>query len=77
MKNRQRITGTVTYQDLGMGFWGIIDAKGERWRPLHMPEQLRVDGAKVRCTIHVLDDDVSTQMWGRAVKIISFQTPMP
>jgi hypothetical protein len=75
MKDTIRVTGTVSYHNLGTGFWGITDTKGNDWLPVNMPEQLKVEGAKVRCTMRRLDDYASTAMWGVPVKVISFQTP--
>ncbi len=67
------ITGKVTYQQLGTGFWGIIDSSGNEWRPVNMPEQLKIAGKKVSVTIKEVDD-MSIFMWGTAVRILSFST---
>ena len=75
MKDTKRINGTVSYQNLGVGFWGIIDTDGNKWLPTNMPEQLKHDGAKVRCTIRPIKDVATNAMWGEPVKVISFQTP--
>ncbi|MFK8105371.1 MAG: hypothetical protein AB8G15_22855 [Saprospiraceae bacterium] len=68
------ISGTVKFQNLGMGFWGVIGDNGEEWRPVNMPEQLKSEGAKVKLKIEVLTEDMSMFMWGKAVKLISFHT---
>lgn len=73
-KSQQSITGTVNYQKLGTGFWGITDSKGNQWRPVHMPDQLKVEGATVSCVIRDVDEDVSIFMWGKPVEIVSFHT---
>lgn len=75
MKQTNRITGTVEYHDLGMGFWGITDTKGNQWQPVNMPEQFKTEGVKVRCTVRILEDVATVAMWGTPVKIISFETP--
>jgi hypothetical protein len=77
MGKAKRIVGTVSYQDIGTGFWGITDTQGNKWRPVNMPEQLKVEGSRVRCTVRIIDEDMSIHMWGEAVKIIAFQTPTP
>jgi hypothetical protein len=74
MKDTIRVSGTATYYNLGTGFWGITDTKGNDWLPVNMPEQLKLDGAKVKCTVRRLDDYASIAMWGVPVKVISFQT---
>ncbi len=67
------ITGKVTYQNLGTGFWGIIDSNGNEWRPVNMPEQLKRAGKKVTVRIKEVDD-MSIFMWGTAVRVLSFST---
>ena len=73
----QQITGVVSYHNFGTGFWGITDSKGREWRPVQMPDQLKVQGATVMCTIKIMEEDTSIFMWGRPVEIISFHTPAP
>jgi hypothetical protein len=75
MGKRKTITGVVSYHEFGMGFWGITDAQGNEWRPVRMPDQLKVKGATVTCTIQAVKEDVSIHMWGKPVEIISFHTP--
>jgi hypothetical protein len=77
MSNTKNITGVVAFHDLETGFWGITDTDGNDWRPVHMPDQLKIRGAKVNCKIRILEDEVSIIMWGQPVEIIAFQTPMP
>ena len=68
------IKGTVTYQDIGTGFWGIIDDSGNEWRIVDMPDQLKYDGKKVAVKAKAVNEDFSTFMWGEPVKIVSFST---
>lgn len=72
-----KIKGTVSYQNLGPGFWGVIGKGGEKWRPVNMPEQLKQEGAEVELKINTLKDQNSLFMWGTAVKITGFQTLTP
>ena len=72
-----QIQGTVQYQSLGTGFWGIIGKDGQKWRPVNMPEQLKTNGAKVTVKAKAVEDAVSIFMWGTPVRIQSFQTLMP
>jgi len=69
------ISGKATKQELGTGFWGIVDQEGRHWRPINMPDQLKVEGTDVRCTVVEASEDMSIFMWGTPVHIISFQTP--
>ncbi len=71
-----KITGKVVYQNIGAGFWGIIDNKGNEWRPVNMPEQLKHEGEQV--TVEAKEvDEMSVFMWGTPVKITSFTTITP
>lgn len=72
-----KIKGKVVYQDLGLGFWGIVDEKGQEWRPVNMPEQLKHKGKVVSITASKVEDDMSMFMWGTAIKIDSFETLGP
>ncbi len=77
MPKRRKISGRIAYYDIGPGFWGITDDKGNQWRPVNTPNQLKTDGARVVCTVEEIADDMSIFMWGNAVQIISFDTPSP
>lgn len=68
------IQGTVRYQQLGTGFWGIIGEDGREWRPVNMPEQIKKEGAKVRITARPAEEDMSIFMWGEAVRVTGFHT---
>lgn len=69
-----RIKGKVNYQNIGTGFWGIIDNKGNEWRPIHMPDQLKEEGKQIEITAKKADEAMSIFMWGEAIEIISFET---
>lgn len=69
-----KATGTAKYIDLEMGFWGIIAEDGKKYRPVNMPEQLKYDGARVKCTFEKVEDEASFSMWGIPVKVTGFET---
>ncbi len=73
---KHKITGKVVYQNIGTGFWGIVDDKGREWLPLNMPEQLKHDGERVAVTVKEVEE-ASIFMWGTPVKITSFHTITP
>ena len=66
------IKGTVVYQNLGPGFWGIVDQGGKQWRPVEMPKALQNEGKQVVAKVEKMPDGVSIFMWGTPVRIISF-----
>ena len=70
------LIGTIVFEKLEGGFWGIIDEKGNKWQPVTMPEQLKHVGKKVSVVVKPVDV-MGISMWGQPVKIISFGTLAP
>lgn len=68
------IKGTVKYQNIGTGCWGIIDESGKEWRVVNMPEQLKFDGKKVNVQVKPAKEDFSIFMWGEPVEVLTFST---
>ncbi|MBT8221409.1 MAG: hypothetical protein KJP00_16395 [Bacteroidia bacterium] len=68
-----KITGTIEYQNIGPGCWGIIGRNGKKYRPVNFPEQLKVPGKKVTVVAREVDD-ISIFQWGIPVRISSFHT---
>ena len=62
-------TGTITYQRLEGGFWGIISDEGEKYDPLNLPADFRQDGLRVRVVALPKKDMVSIRMWGIIIEI--------
>ena len=67
------IKGTITFQNIETGFWGIIDEADNKWLIMNMPEQLKYDGRKVSVTLEPIDA-MSFAMWGTPATIVSFTT---
>ncbi len=70
--NTFKIKGTVQYQDISFGFWGIIDAENNKWRPSVMPEELQQEGLQIEATLEKAEEQMSIFMWGTAVNLIDF-----
>ena len=68
-----KITGTAAYQNLGTGFWGIIGDDGNEYLPINMPQQLKMEKAKITVTAHEVEV-MTLFMWGTPIKITSFTT---
>lgn len=68
-----KITGKVVYQSLEGGFWGIEDDTGRQFLVLNMPNQLKINGARVQVTARTSDQE-TLFMWGEPIEIISFHT---
>jgi hypothetical protein len=74
---KQSLEGKVIRVAVGPGCWGIVDAKGNEWRPVNMPEQLKFENRTVKVTVEEADEEFDIFMWGTPVKIVSFHTVMP
>jgi hypothetical protein len=68
-----KITGKVILLPFEGGAYGIEDDHGKQYLPINMPNQLKKDGARVKCSVRKTDD-VSIIMWGDPVFIDSFET---
>jgi len=62
-------SGTVTYQNLEGGFYGIIGDDGKKYEPLNLDAKYREDGLRVAFNATVANDAVSTRMWGTPVNL--------
>ena len=69
MDSHKNITGTVKYQNISTGFWGIEGKNGEQWLPVNLPESMQEEGKEVTLKIKELAGE-SMFMWGTMVEII-------
>lgn len=65
---------TVVYNDFEGGFWGLVSESGEKYFPIHFPEQLKYPDKRTSCDLVELKDVMTTVSWGLPCKIISFST---
>ncbi|MCP4438881.1 MAG: hypothetical protein GY810_08040 [Aureispira sp.] len=70
---KMKIKGTVKHQKLSGGFWGIVGDEGDNWRPVKMPEDLKVEGLKVEISAEREEGGISIFMWGTPIRIIEFK----
>ena len=66
------ITGTVQYQDIGTGFWGIIGSDGSKWQPERLPGALQTEGLSVNIKAKEKKGSASIFMWGTTIQIIDY-----
>lgn len=63
------IKGTITYEALSGGFWGIVAEDGRKFRPVDgLPEKFREKGLQVAVRIRP-SDRFSIFMWGMEVHL--------
>jgi hypothetical protein len=65
--------GTVRFISLEGGFYGIVADDGTRYEPVNLKEEFRVDGLRVRFTAKPAMDQVSFQMWGLRIEILTIE----
>ena len=66
-------SGTVTYQGLEGGFYGILGDDGKKYEPLNLDARYRKDGLRVAFDATPAGDAVSTRMWGTPVNLTSIE----
>lgn len=71
-----KIVGKVLRLPFGDDAYGIEDEQGRQYLPINMPNQLKKDGAIVKCSIK-LTDVATIIMWGEPVFITAFETLSP
>jgi len=64
-----RGTGTITYQDIEGGFYGIVSDDGERYEIMGLPVEFQVDGLRVRFEGRLRYDLASFHMWGEILQL--------
>ncbi len=67
-----KITGTIAYQDLEGGFWGILGDDEVKYCPDALDTAFQVEGLRVQATIEIFDG-MSLRMWGTEVDILEIQ----
>lgn len=69
-----KIEGTIQYQKISGGFWGIIDTTGKKWRPNSLPKKLQKEGLKIKASLKEQPSEaISIFMWGTSVEILEFE----
>ena len=63
-------TGTVVYNELEGGFYGVVTDTGENLRG-DLPAALQKDGLLVTGRYVALEERAGIQMWGKEVKFVS------
>lgn len=68
-----KIKGKVVHKNLATGFWGIIGDDGSEWRPVEMPKDIQKEGTRVELQAEEVEEGFSIFMWGKPIKIKSYQ----
>ncbi len=63
--------GTVKWQTIESGFYAIDADDGNKYEPINLPSEYRVNDLRVRVTAKKRDDMASINMYGAIIEIIS------
>ncbi len=66
-------TGTVRFNPIEGGFYGIVGDNGENYDPINLEKEFQVDGLRVRFEAKKRDDLASFHMWGTLIEIINIK----
>ena len=64
------IVGTVTYQEMEGGFYGIEAEDGSKYDPLNLPESFKKDGLKVQVKAQMKTDVIGFHMYGSIIEVM-------
>ena len=55
------------------GFYGIIGDNGEKYKPMSLEREFRVDGLKVKVRARLVEGIAGIHMWGKPIQIIEIK----
>jgi inhibitor of cysteine peptidase len=67
------VTGTIVFQQLEGGFYGIKGDDGKNYEPINLPREYQKEGLRVRVEAKQLKDFASIRMWGTVIEIVRIQ----
>ncbi|WP_321428428.1 protease inhibitor I42 family protein [uncultured Methanolobus sp.] len=62
-------SGTVTYNNLEGGFYGIVGTDDAKYDPINLPDDFRTDATRIRFTAYTRDDMTGFHMWGQIIEL--------
>lgn len=69
MKKTKTISGTVTWVNIGGGFFGIVGDDGREYYPENgLPGKTKEEGIRIKADIR-FTKGVNIHMWGEAVEV--------
>lgn len=68
-ENQISTTGTIRFQEIEGGFWGIVADDGRKFDPMGLDAKFQKEGLRVRFEATPDSDRMSTHMWGTIVNI--------
>ncbi len=66
-------SGTVRFQTIEGGFWGIVGDDGTNYDPMALDPAFQKDGLRVRFEAVPETDMMSTRMWGTLITLVRIE----
>lgn len=70
----RNMIGTIVYNEIEGGFYGIMTDDGKKYNPINLDAPFRKDGLRVRFDANQKKGMVGIHMWGEYVEIIHIET---
>ncbi len=67
------MTGTIKFIDIEGGFYGFLADNGERYFPVNLDQQYKVNNMKVRIEGKIRKNVMTTVMWGTPLEILKIE----
>jgi len=64
-------TGTVKYESIEGGFYGIVAKDNSALDPINLPDEYKIDGLKIEFSYVTKNGYSSIHMWGTIIEIIT------
>ncbi|MBI4188435.1 MAG: hypothetical protein HY529_04415 [Chloroflexi bacterium] len=75
-KNTVSGTGTIRFNDLEGGFYGILTDDGKKYDPNNLGQEFQKDGIRIRFEAKIRTDLASIHMWGTIIELTRIE-PLP
>jgi hypothetical protein len=69
--------GTVRYQSIEGGFWGIVADDGSHFDPVNLAPEFQKEDLRVSFRAKLAKEQVSFHMWGTRIEITSIRPIEP
>ena len=71
--NDEMTNGTVQYNELEGGFYGIVGDNGKKYDPVNLPPEYAKDGLRVKFQVKEMEGMAGTHMWGEIVEVLKIE----
>ncbi|MEL7021646.1 MAG: hypothetical protein AAGK47_08560 [Bacteroidota bacterium] len=65
-------TGTIIYNNIGMGFYGLRTDDGRQFQIMELAPAFAIDGLRVQVQLKTLDIE-TLEMWGTPAQILNIE----